>query len=70
MKRRRGRGRKPSQLVEAHAHEALSNAAHGHCTAALNALGKAHEAHGKTGGGHQALGEAKETFFRKCVMPR
>lgn len=61
---------KRSQLVEAHAHEALSNATHGHCTAALNALGKAHEAHGKTGGGRVALGEAKVAFFRKCVVPR
>lgn len=67
MTRRR---RKRSAAVEAHAHEALSNASHGHCTAALNALGRAHEAYGKIGGGKTALGEAKETFFRKCVVPR
>jgi hypothetical protein len=67
MTRRR---RPKSKLVEAHASEALSNATHGHCTAALNALGKAHEAYGKTRGGRQALGEAKIAFFRKCVVPR
>ena len=64
------RRRKSSKLVEAHAAEALSNAGFGHCTAALNALGKAHEAYGKTRGGRQALGEAKVAFFRKCVVPR
>lgn len=64
------RRRRSSAAVEAHAQEALTNASHGHCTAALNALGKAHEAHGKTGGGRDALGEAKVAFFRKCVVPR
>lgn len=67
MKRRRS---KRSQLVEAHASEALSNATHGHCTAALNALGKAHEAYGASKTGRDALGEAKVAFFRKCVVPR
>lgn len=64
------RRRKTPSLAEAHAAEALSNATFGHCTAALNALTKAHEAHGKTGGSRTAIGEAKETFFRKCVVPR
>lgn len=67
---KRKRPRKRSQLVEAHAADVTTNALHGHCTAALNALTKAHEAHGKTGGDGTALGEAKETFFRKCVVPR
>lgn len=67
---RKRRPKKRSQLVEAHAHEALSNAGFGHCTAALNALGKAHEAHGKTGAGRDSLNEAKVAFFRKCVVPR
>lgn len=66
----RKRRSKRSQLVEAHAHEALSNAGFGHCTAALNALGKAHEAYGATKTGRDALGEAKIAFFRKCVVPR
>ena len=66
----RHRRSKRSALVEAHANEVISNAGFGHCTAALNALGRAHEAHGKTGGGRKALGEAKEKFFRRCVSPR
>ena len=66
----RRRRSKRSQLVETHANEVISNAGFGHCTAALNALGRAHEAHGKTGGGRRALGEAREKFFRRCVVPR
>lgn len=72
MTRRRRRASKKlaAGAVTKHARAAADAALHGHCTRAFEALSEAQTAYGRSKTGTSALGEARQTFFRECVVPQ
>lgn len=67
MSRRR---RSSKSAVAKHARASLDASRFGHCTKAFEALSEAQTAYGRSKTGSGVLGEARQTFFRKCVVPQ
>lgn len=67
MKRRR---RRASSSVAKHARASMDASRFGHCTKAFESLSEAQTAYGRSKTGASTLGEARQTFFRRCVVPQ
>lgn len=67
MTRKRKRRR---SVVAKHARASTTAALHGHCTKAFESLSTAQTAYGREKADSTVLGEARQTFFRKCVVPQ
>lgn len=67
MTRRR---RAKTSKVSKHARASIAAAGFGHCTRAFEELSTAQTAYGRTRSDASTLGEARQTFFRRCVVPQ